>query len=148
MQIRRFRKEEAKKVSSLIRKCLREVNSKDYSKKVIDFMCSHFSPKTVIANSEKRRIFVAVEKERILGTASLHDNVILTVFVNPNIQCKGIGRKLMNKVESEAKKNGFKSVKLPSSLTAIDFYKKLGYKKVKEKYDKNFGKTVIMKKLL
>jgi N-acetylglutamate synthase-like GNAT family acetyltransferase len=148
MRIRKFKKEDARKVSDLIRKCLREVNSKDYSKKVIDFMISHFSPKTIIANSEKRKIFVAVEKEKIIGTASIHDDVILTVFVNPKIHGKGIGRKLMMKVENEAKKNGFKSVKLPSSITAIDFYKKLGYKKVKEKFEENFGKTIIMKKLL
>jgi len=148
MRIRKFRKEDARNVSDLIRKCLREVNSKDYSKKVIDFMTSHFSHKTIIANSEKRQIFVAVEKEKIIGTASIHDDVILTVFVNPKIQGEGIGKKLMAKVENEAKKNGFKSVKLPSSITAIDFYKKLGYKKVKEKYEENFGKTIIMRKIL
>jgi len=148
MQIRKFRREDARKVSNLVRKCLWEVNSKDYSKKVIDFMVSHFSPKSIIDNSKKRKIFVAVEKDKIIGTASIHDNVILTVFVNPKIHGKGIGKKLMKKVENEAKKNGFKSVKLPSSITAIDFYKKLGYQKVKEKYEKNFGKTIIMKKIL
>ncbi|MBU1136114.1 MAG: GNAT family N-acetyltransferase [Nanoarchaeota archaeon] len=148
MEIRKFKKEDARKVSNLIRKCFREVNSKDYPKKVIDFMCSHFSPKKIIVNSAKRQIFVAVEKDKIIGTVSIHDNIILTVFVNPKIHGKGIGKKLMTKVESEAKKNGFKSVKLPSSITAIDFYKKLGYKKVKVMYELNFGKTIEMRKIL
>ncbi len=148
MQIRKFRKEDTRKVSNLIIKCLKEVNSKDYSKKIINFMCRHFSSKKIIDISKKRQIYVAVKNNEIIGTASLKKNVILSVFVNPAMHRKQIGKRLMRKIEQQAMKKGYKSVELPSSLTAFDFYKKLGYKKVREKYEKNFGKTIIMKKYL
>lgn len=38
MRIRKFQREDAQRVSRLIRKALLEVNSMDYPKKVIDFM--------------------------------------------------------------------------------------------------------------
>lgn len=148
MRVRKFKKEDARKVSNLIRKCLSEVNSKNYSKKVIEFMCNHFTPTKLIQNSKERNVFVAVENKKILGTASLTDDVILTVFVNPNFHGKGIGSKLMDTVEDLAKKNGYKTVKLPSSLTSFEFYKRRGYKKVKMLHSEEYGDTIEMKKRL
>ncbi len=148
MRVRKFKKEDAKKVSNLIRRCLLEVNIKDYSKKIMDRMVKHFAPSQIIKNSKERIVFVAVENDKILGTASIKENIILTVFVNPNIHNKGIGSKLMNKVENLAKKNGYKTVKLPSSLTSFEFYKKRGYKKIKILNSDKYGETIEMKKRL
>jgi len=148
MHIRNFKKEDAGKVSNLIRKCLLEVNSKDYPKSVIEFMHNHFTPATLVQYSKERNVFVAVENEKILGTASLKEDDISTVFVNPNIHGKGIGSKLMDKVEDLAKRNGYKTVKLSSSLTSFEFYKRRGYKKVKMLHSENFGDTIEMKKKL
>jgi N-acetylglutamate synthase-like GNAT family acetyltransferase len=148
MLIRKFKNEDARKVSNLIRKCLVEVNSKDYPKNIMDGMVKHFTPSQIIKNSEERNVFVAVEDDKVLGTASIKDDVILTVFVNPNIHGKGIGSKLMNKVEELAKKKGYKTVKLPSSLTSYEFYKKRGYKKVKMLHSDKYGDTIEMKKRL
>jgi len=148
MRIRKFRKEDARKVSFLIRRCLREVNSKDYPKSTIRFLESHNSSNKLVENSKEKQMYVAAEGDNILGTASLKDDLILTVYVNPKFHGRGIGRKLMEKVESLAKKKGFKSVILPSSLTAVDFYRKVGYRKIKEKVEDNIGKVIIMKKPL
>ena len=40
----------------------------------------------------------------------MKDNTALTVFVNPDIHGKGVGSKLMDKVEGLAEKNGYKIV--------------------------------------
>ena len=148
MNIRKFKEGDAIGVSNIIKKCLVEVNSKDYSKKVISFMCSYFTPALIIKTSKKMLIFVAVDNKHVLGTASLKKNEISTIFVDPKVHGRGVGKNLMKRVESEANKNGFKSIKLFSSITAIKFYKKLGYYKVKANFDKNFGKTILMKKAL
>ncbi len=148
MHIRKFKKEDARKVSNMIRKCLLEVNISDYPKKIMDGMVKHFTPSQIIKNSKERDIFVAVENDKILGTASLKENIILTVFVNPNIHGKGIGSKLMNKVEDLARKKGHKTVKLPSSLTSFEFYKRRGYKKVKMLHSDEYGDAIEMKKRL
>lgn len=148
MHIRKFKKEDAIKVSNIIRRCFREVNSKDYSKKVITNLCNFFTPSLLIKNLEDRTIFVAVENDKIIGTASLKENIVMTVFINPDIHSKGVGSKLMDEVEGLAKENGYKSVIVPSGLTSFEFYKKRGYKKVKIIHSQEHGDTIEMEKSL
>lgn len=146
MQIRKFKNNDARKVSNLIRKNLLEVNSKDYSKYVINFMHNHFTPDRIIKNSKNRIIFVAIKNDRIIGTISLKKNIIYTLFVNPRLHGKGIGKKLMDTAEKLALKNNFKITVVPSSTTALEFYKKMGYKEFKKEFSKEHGLTIIMKK--
>ena len=54
----------------------------------------------------------------------------------------------MDKIENVAKKNGCNFVKLPSSFTAFEFYKKLGYIKIKMLHSDEYGDTIEMKKRL
>jgi predicted N-acetyltransferase YhbS len=150
MRIRKFKKEDAKRVSNIIRKCLKEVNIKEYSPKVIVSLCNFFTPSLIISNSKNRTIFVAAEKGKVIGTASLKGDTVFTVFVDPKIHRKGVGSKLMDKVEELAKKKGYKTVKVPSSFGAFEFYKRRGYKKVKINHAKakNHADTIEMKKRL
>jgi len=148
MRIRKFKKEDAVKVSNIIRKCLKEVNIRDYPKKAIVSLCDFFTPSLIISNSKNRTIFVAVEGEKIIGTARLKENTVFTVFVDPKVHKKGVGTKLMDKVEELAKRNGFKITKVPSSLGAFEFYKHRGYRKVKTIHSKDHGDTIEMIKKL
>lgn len=145
IKIENFKKEYAEKVSNLICDTLQEINSRDYSEAIINKMCAHFSPKTIIDLASRRAIFVAMEGANIVGTASLDGDVILSVFVDASLQGKGIGTKLMRYIEDTARKSGYRTLKLPSSVTSVNFYKKLGYKKLEEKTGE-FGINVIMKK--
>lgn len=148
MRIRKFRKEDAKATSHIIRRCLREVNCADYSPKVIESLCHFLRPAQLIKNMENRDIFVAVENDKVIGTASLKENTVYTVFVNPDIHKKGIGTKLMEKVEDLARKKGYNEVKVPSGYTSFGFYKKRGYKRVKIVREKGHADTILMKKTL
>ena len=125
---------------------MREVNSKDYPQNVIQLMCENNSPNRIIKKSSNRLMYVAVEDERILGTVSLKDNVILTLFVNPKFHSKGIGTDLMNYVESTARKKDYKQVNVPSSVTAYEFYRKRGYKKIREEFSSSYGQVIVMEK--
>jgi predicted N-acetyltransferase YhbS len=148
MRIRRLRKEDATEVSNIIRRCLKEVNYKDYSKKIIISLCNFFTPSLIIKNLKDRTTFVAVENDKVIGTASLKGDKVFTVFINPDIQGKGVGSKLMDKVEDLAKKKEYKIIKVPSGLTSLGFYKKRGYKKVKLIHSKDHGDTIEMEKRL
>jgi len=148
MRTRRFQRKDAPRVSYLIRKALSEVNIKYYPRKVIDFMCNHFTPKHLIETSNRRDVYVVVHRGKIPATGSLSGNPIMTVFVNPRFHGNGIGIEMMNHLERIAKKRNYKAVKLPSSITAYNFYRKLGYKKVRVILDKNYGKTMAMRKNL
>ncbi len=148
MRVRKFRKEDAGETSNIIRRCLREINSKDYSKKEIANLYNFFTPSLIIKNSKDRIVFVAVEGHRVVGTASLKENIVLTVFVNPDIHGKGIGSKLMDRVENLAKKKGYKTIKAPSSFTSFKFYKRRGYEKVKIIHSGENTDTIEMEKKL
>ena len=60
------------------------------------------------------------------GTASLDGNVIRTVFVAPDAQGHGVGKRLMATVEQTTRDLGMRMLTVPSSVTAEQFYAKLG----------------------
>ncbi len=146
MRIRSYVNGDARKISNVIRRCLKEVNSKDYSKRTIANLYNFFTPSQIVRNSKDRIIFVAAEGDKIIGTASLKGNTIYTVFVNPDFHGRGIGSKLMSKVEVVARQSGYRKLQVPSSITSVEFYKKLGYKKVKTIRFLERGDTILMEK--
>ena len=146
MRIRKFRPEDAKRVSYLISKTLWEANSKDYSQRVIKNVENKYKPSKIIEYSKNRKIFVAEENGKILGTISLENDTILSAFVNPRYQCRGIGKKLIEHIEKIAKRKGIKKLKVPSITTAVGFYRKMGYKKVKSYPGYVYGKIIMMSK--
>ena len=98
--IRKFKEEDALEASYLIRKTLSEENSKFYPDSVIKYMYNEFSPKFLIDLSKVREFFVAIQKSKIVGTITIVNDYIGTVFVNPEDHNKGIGKKLMETIES------------------------------------------------
>jgi GNAT superfamily N-acetyltransferase len=148
MKIRKFQDKDARKLSYLIRRALNEVNIKDYPKSIIVRLSNHNAPSKLIEISRLKDIYVVVDDDRILGTAGLENSNVFSVFVNPTYHGKGIGQRLMAHVERVAKKRGIDRLRLTSSLTAVGFYKKLGYKKIKEVSDKSVGHQIIMEKKL
>ncbi len=148
MRIRKFRASDANRVAHIIRRCLLEVNIKDYPKKVIDSMCEYFSPQNLIEISARRDMYVLVQGDEILGTGSLRQNNVRSVFVDPDFHRTSIGRGLMKHLENLVKKRGYKTIELFSSVTAFEFYKKLGYRKIKIVQDKDTGKNILMRKRL
>src|SRR3989344_2617484 len=146
IRIRKLRKEDATEVSNIIRRCLREVNSKDYPKKAITSLCNFFTPDLIIKNLGDRTIYVAVEDDKVIGTASLKGDKVFTVFVNPDYHGIGVGSKLMDKVEELGKDKKYKTLKVPSGLSSVEFYKHRGYKEVKRVHSKDHGDTIEMEK--
>ena len=148
IEIRKFKDKDALEVSDLIRKTLSEENSKFYPQSVIKFMDSEFTPKFLVELSKEREFFVAIEKSNIIGSITLIKDYIGTVFVNPDYHCKGIGTKLMETIENLAKVRKIEKLRLNSSINAVDFYEKLGYKKGEQSQSEEYGVTYEMKKAL
>ena|SRR3989344_4907192 len=148
MRIRKLRKEDAIEVSNIIRRCLREVNSKDYPKKAITSLCDFFTPDLIIKNMSDRTMYVAVENDKVVGTASLKGDKVFTVFVNPDYHGRGIGSKLMDKVEELAKDKKYKILKVPSGHSSVKFYKHRGYREIKRVHSADHGDTIEMEKRL
>jgi N-acetylglutamate synthase-like GNAT family acetyltransferase len=152
MKIRKFEKEDAKKVNYLIKQA-QLITLKDfYPKKIIEWFCKRNTPSKIIAKSKKIELFVAVEGNKILGINGLKENQVRKFYVNPKYQGKSVGRKLMENIENIVKKRKIKKLIVHSSLYAEGFYKKMGFKKVKRITSKvnnlKFDEILMEKKLL
>jgi GNAT superfamily N-acetyltransferase len=146
--IRSFEEKDAEAVSHLIRKTLNEVNSRVYPPSVIQFMSNEYSPLFLIKIAQERDFLVALLDNKIVGSATLFNDYIATVFVHPDYQGKGIGTFLMQHIERIAKRKKIETLQLEASINAVNFYTKLGYIKGKTNYHENYGSTYEMKKSL
>ena len=88
------------------------------------------------ANSFPDEIVVAEDEDGILGFAATEngDNHVTDLWVSPSRQGKGIGSKLMARMEERARRRGYDSVELEvltSNTRALSLYKYLGYRVTK-----------------
>ena len=104
--------------------------------------------------TSRTKVFIALENDVVVGTAGLDKSWynddgeywILTVFVDIAHHKQGIGKMLIHKIEEFAKKMNFKKLVIPASITACEFYHKLGYKYKNDKKELNKDKMYIMEK--
>lgn len=78
-------------------------------------------------NDYTATLFNAYEGEQVVGAARLYAGKIGRIAVLEEHRGQGIGRKLVERCEQEALKNGLNKVKLAAQLESIPFYEKLGY---------------------
>ncbi|GAB3845919.1 GNAT family N-acetyltransferase [Dactylosporangium cerinum] len=144
--IRRFEAADAPVVAGIIERCLREVNSRDYSADIIERMCAHFDPARIAELAAQREMFVATA-DGILGTVSRDGNKVYTMFVHPDAIGRGIGRLLMRHIEALAAAEGHEFMETGASITAHEFYQRLGYVDVRTS-DTEFGFNFILRRPL
>jgi GNAT superfamily N-acetyltransferase len=78
--------------------------------------------------------YVVCEQEKIIGTGSISsywgsesESILLTIFVLPEYQSKGIGREIIHALEQDELFLRAKRIGIPASITACGFYEKMGY---------------------
>lgn len=127
MRIRAYEPADADAVSQLIRTTMRISNSADYSMGRLQPLIDYFSPEKVDQLSRDRVCLVAEEAGEIVGTGGLEDDELVTFFVNPKCQGRGIGSALLSAVEAVASARGIRELKVGSSLAGAAFYQSHGY---------------------
>ncbi|MBB3650273.1 GNAT superfamily N-acetyltransferase [Rhizobium sp. BK619] len=132
IEIQRAIGSDALLISDLVRHTIRTSNSADYPASVIDRVVGNFSPDAVLRLMDSRTVWLALQGSEPVGTAGLDGDTVRTVFVSPSVQGRGIGRLLMQTVETAAFANGIKALHVPASVTARSFYARLGYSEVQE----------------
>lgn len=134
MIIRRFKKADSAELSEVIAKTLRTTNSKDYSPEFIEKEILFFTPKKLIERATWVHFYVVCEDEKIIGCGGIgaywgkkDESSLFTIFVLPEYQGKGIGRKIIETLEQDKYFLRAKRIEIPASITAVGFYKKMGY---------------------
>ncbi|MEE5095725.1 GNAT family N-acetyltransferase [Pseudomonas alliivorans] len=146
-QIRPATVENTAVISRLVIAALRNSNAQDYPPEVIAEVEQSFTPEAVSTMIDKRKVFVAVYGEQIIGTASLDGHVVRSVFVDPGCHGRGVGRQLMNVIHAQAARAGIPALRVPSSITAEAFYITLGYQKIRDEFH-GAERTIVMEKRL
>jgi ribosomal protein S18 acetylase RimI-like enzyme len=94
---------------------------------------------------EKGEVYGYFDGKKILGVIGVeineHSSEVVFLIVNPTYQSKGIGKNLMKFVEEKAPKKVILDVLIKNP--AVGFYKKIGYKILKERNDKYFMEKVL-----
>ena len=143
-------------ISNIIIQDLLTVNSKDYGIERVKKMAEDFTvEKLQNSLSKRKKVFVALIDDNVVGTAGIDKSWysddeywILTVFVKPENHGQGIGKKLIGKIEEYATTLPIKKLVIPASITAHEFYYKLGYRYKDEKKELNDEDMYIMEKNL
>ncbi|SEW31940.1 GNAT family N-acetyltransferase [[Clostridium] fimetarium] len=134
MVIRRFVEEDADETAQVIAKTLRISNSPDYPAENIEANISSHSPDVLKERAKDANMYVVCDNENVVGCGSITgywgsktESILLTIFVLPEYQNKGVGRKIIETLESDEFFLRAKRVEIPASITACEFYKKMGY---------------------
>ena len=134
MIIRRFKNEDSVELADVIAKTLRTTNIKDYSVDYIENDISFLTAEKLIERSNWTNLYVVCEDNSIIGCGAIgsywgkeDESSLFTIFVLPEYQGKGIGRKIIETLEQDNYFLRAKRIEIPSSITAVEFYRKMGY---------------------
>ena len=134
MIIRQFNIQDAKEVSDLIATKLRISNQKDYSEEYLEKDIQCLQPQDIIERANRQHFYIIEDDGKIIGCGSIgsywgkeDESSLFTIFVLPDYQRKGIGRKIIQTLEQDEFFLRAKRIEIPASITAIPFYLKMGY---------------------
>ncbi|MBQ8727145.1 MAG: GNAT family N-acetyltransferase [Oscillospiraceae bacterium] len=134
MVIRRFENKDAEKVSSLIIHTVRISNIEDYSAELMEELIKHQQAENVLERAGWTHFYVAQDGNEIIGCGAIgpywgkeDESSLFTIFVLPEYQGKGIGTKIIETLEKDEYFLRSKRIEIPSSITAVNFYRKFGY---------------------
>jgi N-acetylglutamate synthase-like GNAT family acetyltransferase len=123
--IRQFRPEDALACCTLIHACLAEDNS--LSPGLREKLLSSETPQTMVERSRLFYVAIYESENGILGIAGLDMNEIRLLFVSPEHRRSGIGRALLDFIQSMVPGILFQDIFVYSSLAGREFYKARGF---------------------
>ena len=131
---RKFNAADAPEVSALITKTLKTTNSKDYSPEYIEKDVAQFTPEKVIERASWTHFYVFCDEHKIVGCGAIGpywgsetESSLFNIFVLPEYLGTGVGRKMIETLEADEYALRAKLIEIPASITACDFYRKMGY---------------------
>jgi GNAT superfamily N-acetyltransferase len=148
VQIRKLRAEDLPVVSDLICNTLLVSNLRDYDLQTILELSQSFSEQEIREMAARREFFLYEEEGQLAGVIGLEGTGVYDFFVPPDRQGRGVGRALLGFVEKLALRREIEELHLSSSLTAVGFYERLGYRRTGAENDGRLGRTVELVKSL
>ena len=132
--IRPFEKGDETAISEMIAYTLRVSNREDYTPEYLEGIVSHYPPEFFTEHAEDSHFYVLCDGNRIIGCGgitgymgSTAESYVFSVFIHPDYQSRGLGKMIMDVLESDDYFLRAHRTELSASITAAGFYEKLGY---------------------
>jgi putative acetyltransferase len=135
MRIRKAKLSDAAELSRLHKGTIRSINKADYSPSQIEAWSKRTNAQRFRRSHDLAVRYVAVEGDTIIGYVDFkkeNPEQFWGLYVHKNHLGKGVGSKLLAKMEELAKKMGASKFRLESTKTAQTFYEKHGFKVVEK----------------
>ena len=127
--VRPFYADDSVAVSALIATTMRESNARDYPADRLEALIAYFTPEKLQVLAQERDCLVALHDRTVIGTAAREGNELATFFVLPEHQGKGVGSRLLERLERRARGAGISQLRVDASLTGASFYEHRGYRR-------------------
>lgn len=134
MIARRFEEKDAEAVSQLIRTTIEISNKKDYPAELMDELIQTETPEHVLGRAGWTHMYVIEDEGKIVGCGAIgpywgkeDESSLFTIFVLPEYQGKGVGRKIMETLEADEYFLRARRIEIPASVTGVPFYLRMGY---------------------
>lgn len=133
--IRRATQEDIESIWNVHIRAIQEVCKSHYSPKEIEDWSEVLKPARYNEPIRRGSFYVAVDDNLIVGFGNLNQDSgeIEAVYVAPEYIGRGVGREILQTLESVARDLGLTILRLSSSLNAVHFYENAGYRRQKQK---------------
>ena len=125
--IREVGNQDIRHIKTLIGNTLLLSNTGSYRIEEVRSLVQTYSESSVAAMANKSFAKVHLTGNRIDGFVCLEGETLQALFVAPDKQGRGIGRILVDVAQEYATDSGYEHLRVPASLTAVDFYEHLGF---------------------
>lgn len=132
MEIKRITENEMDEICGLIeRACKHSVFALFYPPQPQYFTVTR---EEIAEKAENGHFYVVKENGKLIGCGcigayrgSMTESLLNTIFVDPNYQGKGVGKKIIARLENDEYAKRAKRLEIHAAISAIPFYRKLGY---------------------
>ncbi|MBR5277775.1 MAG: GNAT family N-acetyltransferase [Clostridia bacterium] len=132
--IHKFEEKDAEAVQKLIVRNFLEINSKDYGIELMNELVGGYNIEKIKRIASYAHMYVFELNNNIVGVGAISsywgsetESILLTIFVLPELHGNGIGKLIMQTLEQDEFYIRANRIEIPSSITAVEFYRKFGY---------------------
>ena len=152
-KIRPFKVGDEAAMAAMIAYTLRVSNRDDYTPEYLEGIVNHYPPEYFTDREKDSHFYVLCDGERIIGCGGITgyqgsstESFVFSVFIHPDYQGRGLGKMIMDALETDEFFRRVSRTELASSITATGFYRKLGYTYKNEITTPNESGVVMMEK--
>ncbi len=135
MEIRLIKEGEYALTASMIERATRFSQfAKFYPEKSIEYVVESLDENGVRERAKWTHFYVVILDNKIIGCGSIGEywgskteSSLFSIFVDPDYQNQGIGRKIIETLEKDEYFKRATRIEIPAAMSAIPFYRKMGY---------------------